>query len=136
MNRSSIRSSLLSTTLFLTCITLASLSCASEDGTEADRRGVGAECTVDTDCTEPNQTCLTNFKGGYCGVKACVDDAGCPSGSACVTHTDGTNYCFLVCESKSTCNINRTAVNESNCSASITWADTDQGKACVPPSGN
>ncbi len=73
---------------------------------------------------------------GYCGVKNCTTDEGCPGGSACVTHTDAHNYCFLVCAEKTDCNVNRATDNESNCSASITWAATDQGKACVPPSGN
>ncbi|MBT9560890.1 MAG: hypothetical protein IV100_33000 [Myxococcales bacterium] len=136
MNHFRVRFPLASATLVLMCLSLTTLSCDTGGSTEADRRGVGAECTVNTDCTEANQTCLTNFKGGYCGVKSCTNDAGCPDGSACVTHTDGTNYCFLVCDTKSNCNINRSAANESNCSGSITWADTDQGKACVPPSGN
>ncbi len=136
MNRTSDRFRRVPAALFMTLGPLTALSCESDGSTEADRRGVGAECTVNADCTEPNQTCLTGFKGGYCGVKGCVDDAGCPSGSACVTHTDNTNYCFLVCDTKDNCNTNRTKANEANCSGSVTWADTDQGKACIPSSGN
>ena len=109
---------------------------ACGDETEADRRGVGAECTTNDDCTEAGQTCLTNFKGGYCGVTGCTTNEDCPNGSGCVTHTDNVNYCFLVCDTKDQCNANRTVANESNCSGSITWADEDLGKACEPPSGN
>lgn len=106
------------------------------DETEADRRGVGAECKTNSDCTESNQVCLTNFKGGYCGVKDCTADAGCPSGSACVTHTDSVNYCFRICDTKAECNANRTAANESNCASNVTWVEAKSSKACVPPSGN
>jgi len=104
------------------------------DGTEADQKGVGAECVADNDCKETAPTCLA-FKGGYCGVDDCVADSDCPSGSACVTHTDAVNYCFLVCDSKADCNINRSTANESNCSSSVTWVQDKAAKACVPPSG-
>ncbi len=108
-------------------------SCGDE--TEADRLGIGAQCTTNADCLEDDgQVCLQQFKGGYCGVSGCTVDADCPSTSACVTHDDNVNYCFRTCSSKSECNANRDAANESNCSGSITWADTDAGKACVPPS--
>lgn len=120
----------------LTMVAALGFFAACGDETEADRRGVGAECQSNADCTEANQVCLTNFKGGYCGVAGCTVDEDCPGGSACVTHTDAVNYCFLVCTAKDQCNVNRTAANESNCSSSITWADEDQGKACVPSSGN
>jgi hypothetical protein len=95
---------------------------------------VGAACAADTDCTQPGLTCLA-FKGGYCGLASCVNDAGCPSGSACVMHTDGNNYCFLICTDKSQCNQYRAADVEANCSSNVTFVDaTLTVKACVPPS--
>lgn len=124
---------MLKLTLALLLSSFALVACGDES--EADRRGVGASCTNNDDCTEAGQSCLA-FKGGYCGVIGCVEDNDCPGGSLCVTHTDGVNYCFLVCSDKSDCNRNRTADIEANCSSSITFADQGSGKACVPPSGN
>lgn len=116
---------------------LSAMGCGDDDnGTEADKLGVGAQCTSNDDCTEDGQSCLLQFKGGYCGVADCTTNADCPEGSGCITHDDGNNYCFMVCTDKSQCNTNRDAANESNCSGSVTWADTDLGKACVPPSAN
>ncbi len=111
------------------------LGACGDDGSEADRRGVGASCASNSDCTEEGQVCLP-FKGGYCGVASCVEDVDCPSGSLCVTHDDGLNYCFLVCADKPDCNRNRGVDVEANCSGSVTFADAGDGKACVPPSGN
>jgi hypothetical protein len=106
-----------------------------DDGTEADRRGVGAECGKAEDC-QTGQQCLT-FRGGYCGLQGCTADTGCPAGSACVTHIDGVNYCFRVCIDKPECNRNRTVENESNCVANITFVDGSKNrKACVPPTGS
>ncbi|MBT8468891.1 MAG: hypothetical protein KJN97_09095 [Deltaproteobacteria bacterium] len=55
-----------------------------------------------------------------------------------MTHDDGTgaeNYCFRVCQDKPECNRNRTAENESNCSANVVFVDgPGDRKACVPPS--
>jgi hypothetical protein len=111
----------------------ALLGCGGS-GSEAQRRGVGSACMVDTDCTETGQTCLA-FKGGYCGLANCLNDAGCPAGSACVAHTDGRNYCFLICTDKTQCNLNRSVDVEANCSASVTFVDANLNtKACVPPS--
>lgn len=119
------------------CLALfaSSFFVACDSGSEADRRGVGASCTNADDCTEDGQSCLA-FKGGYCGVMGCALDTDCPTGSLCVSHTDGNNYCFLVCDTKDQCNRNRTADIEANCSSSVTYADKGTGKACVPPSGN
>ena len=104
-------------------------------GNEAQQRGVGDACGTDTDCVEAGQSCLANFKGGYCGVRNCNGNADCPDGSACVAHTDGVNYCFLLCAEKYQCNYYRPASDESNCSANITFVDNNKGaKACVPPS--
>jgi hypothetical protein len=108
---------------------------ACGDETEAQRLGVGAECTTNEDCAETAPTCLA-FKGGYCGVDDCTADADCPSGSACVTHTDGVNYCFLICDAKADCNVDRTAEHEANCASNVTWVEDKPEKACVPPSGN
>jgi hypothetical protein len=109
------------------------LSCG--DGTEADKAGIGAECTKTEDC-QSGQQCLP-FKGGYCGLQACTADEGCPRGSACVTHTDGVNYCFRICVDKADCNRNRSVENESNCSSNINFVTgTKDRKACVPPTGS
>lgn len=112
-------------------------ACGDDDGdgsTEADKRGVGAACAKTEDCTEQGQICLP-FKGGYCGIADCTGDVDCPSGSRCVTHDDGKNYCFRVCLDKSECNRNRPVDFESNCSSNITFVDSGKGeKACVPPS--
>jgi hypothetical protein len=102
----------------------------------ADRAGVGAQCATNADCFETNQTCLTNFKGGYCGVTGCGADSDCPGGSACVLHTDQVKYCFRLCVDKAECNLHRSADNESNCVANVTFVDSTRTgvKACVPPS--
>jgi hypothetical protein len=108
-----------------------------DDGTEADRRGVGSRCAQDSECTESGQRCLTQFKSGYCGISGCTSDAGCPQGSACVRHDDGMNYCFLVCAMKTDCNRNRPADAEANCSSTATLVDMPKDrKVCTPPSGS
>lgn len=107
---------------------------ACGDGTEADRRGIGAECVTDEDCFEEGQTCLTQFGGGYCGVPDCTSNLECPEASACVAHDDGRNYCFRLCLDKPECNVNRSLENEANCVGSITFVEPTDGKACEPPS--
>ncbi len=107
-------------------------------GTEADRIGVGAECTQDKDCPvvegEPAMECL-EFRGGYCGLSDCAGDADCPSGSACVQHDDGRTYCFRICLDKAECNLNRSAENSANCSSNVGFVDEqNEIRACVPPS--
>jgi hypothetical protein len=106
-----------------------------DDGTEADRLGIGAQCTESNECdTEMGQSCLA-FKGGYCGEANCLHDTDCPDSSACIAHTDGMNYCFRTCIDKAECNENRDVENEANCSSSVTFVDGTMGrKACVPPS--
>jgi len=101
-----------------------------------DSLGVGAQCTMTSDCnTSPQETCLTQFKGGYCGIEGCTHDTDCPTDSACIAHTDGHSYCFRICSTKTDCNANRDAVNEANCSSSATFVDgTMSRKCCVPPS--
>ena len=116
-------------------IGVLALGCGGDD-TEADRRGVGAECSTDMDCFEEGQVCLTGFTGGYCGVADCNSNADCPDRSACVTHDDSRNYCFRLCNEKPECNTHRVEANESNCVGSVTFVDADMtGKACEPPSG-
>ena len=119
---------------FLSLLVL--LSCG-DDGTAADRLGVGAECTSTMQCDEDtHQQCLA-FKGGYCGIKGCTHDSDCPSPSACIKHTDNSNYCFRTCADKIECNANRSVANEANCSSSVTFVDGTMGrKACIPPSGS
>lgn len=106
-------------------------------GSKADDLGVAAECTVDDDCPDDGDfviSCLSTFRGGYCGISGCDGHADCPEDSFCVSHTDGNDYCFRTCENKSDCNANRTADNEANCSSNITPKEASSSKACVPPS--
>lgn len=128
---------------FLAAFVAASIlatACGDDDddsyGSEAQRRGLGAGCAADDDCSEPGQVCLP-FKGGYCGRRDCTADMDCPDGSACVAHDDGVNYCFLICTDKSQCNVTRSLEDEANCSSNITFVQTANAsyKACVPPSG-
>ncbi len=111
--------------------------CGGEDGEEADRLGVGSECTSTDECDESTeQSCLPDFKGGYCGIVDCRADADCPEFSACVLHDDGNHYCFRTCTDKAECNENRSEEFESNCSSSIEFLEEQEEptKACVPPS--
>jgi hypothetical protein len=119
----------------MTTVALAISSCGG-DGTEADRAGVGAACSKAEDCPKEANQCLA-FKGGYCGLEGCQKDQDCPSGSACVAHTDQKAYCFLICVEKIDCNRNRPAEIESNCSSNVTFVSGNKGiKACVPPSSS
>jgi len=108
-----------------------------DDGSQAQRFGVGAACSEDTDCaSEPVELRCLDFKGGYCGLADCAGDEDCPRGSACVAHDDGIHYCFLICDNKPGCNLTRPADSEANCSSNVTYVNnTDDVKACVPPSG-
>jgi hypothetical protein len=123
---------------------LAITGCSDDDGSgrvlsPAQQAGVGAECTTatqDRDCNPvQGQTCLTQFKGGYCGEQNCTQDEDCLPGSACVEH-EGSNYCFLICIDKLDCNATRSFANEANCSSNIKFIEgKDSGvKVCVPPS--
>jgi hypothetical protein len=127
-------------------LAILALFACGDGGTEADRLGVGAQCTETADCPEvaiagelglQQLECLPDFKGGYCGLVNCVDSLSCPQGSLCVAHTDGESYCFRACTDKAECNFNRDADNESNCSSSFDLADPEEPKtykACIPPS--
>lgn len=119
--------------LRLVFLALALVACGSDN---ADTLGIGAQCTMTKDCnTKLAEVCLTQFKGGYCGLQGCVHDADCPEASACIMHTDGNNYCFRICVDKTDCNANRDPINEANCSSSATFVDGTMGrKACIPPS--
>lgn len=131
---------------FVMLLLLASWAACGDDGggNQADRLGVGAECESNDDCLQSpgdggiDQRCLTQFKGGYCGVEDCTEHADCPQGSGCVAHDDGNNYCFRLCADKPECNANRSLENEANCVSNIEYAtgEEDLGKACVPPSGS
>jgi hypothetical protein len=120
-------------------VTLTALLClaaACDDDSPADELGVGAQCTATDECdAETMQQCLTQFKGGYCGIQGCTADADCPADSACIAHDDMQNYCFRICVETIDCNANRDLENESNCSSNVTFVDGTMGrKACVPPS--
>jgi hypothetical protein len=125
-------------------VALVATGCGDDDDrgpvlSPAQRAGMGAECTAATqsrDCNvQEGQTCLTQFKGGYCGEQNCSVDRDCLPGSACVEH-EGNRYCFLVCIDKPDCNATRSLANESNCSSSVKFVEgkTDAVKVCVPPS--
>lgn len=121
--------------LMASIISLGLLTASCGDEVEADELGVGAACASDDECTEEGQSCLDQFKGGYCGIADCADNADCPEGARCVAHTDGVNYCFRVCLNKAECNANRPADAESNCSSNVDFVDGSKDvKACVPPS--
>lgn len=113
-------------------------ACGDDDDeglSPAQLHGVGAACDDDADCYvgETQLQCLP-FKGGYCGLEGCRADDECPAGSLCVSHDDGSNYCFLSCVEKVECNYTRPAEEESNCSSNIVFADGKKSsKACVPP---
>jgi hypothetical protein len=123
------------------CAFLVGCSDDDEGGTEADRALVGAQCESQEECRRDEQEgdvvkqCLMQFKGGYCAIDGCERDLECPSGSACVQHTDGNSYCFRLCADKIECNRHRDPDQESNCSSNIEFLDRSKGKACVPPSG-
>jgi hypothetical protein len=123
----------------LTFLLSMSIPGCGDDATEADRLGIGAQCTDAAECESADENvtleCLTQFTGGYCGLEGCATDSDCPEGSACVTQGDGDNYCFRICGDKADCNRNRSENNWSNCSANVDFVDGKQDrKACVPPS--
>ena len=117
-------------------LTTSSLSCG--DDNDSDRLGIASECTMDADCPMVDGlqlTCLTMFKGGYCGLQGCVQDADCPLGAACVSEEGGV-YCFRECIDKPECNVRRSLANEANCVGSAVHVGLSMSKVCVPPSGN
>jgi hypothetical protein len=121
------------------CVAASSMLSAAScgDDNESDRVGIASECTTDADCPRVGDfqlTCLTMFKGGYCGLAGCVEDTDCPLGAACVAENGG-NYCFRECIEKPECNANRTPDNEANCVSSVAHVGASNAKVCVPPSG-
>jgi hypothetical protein len=127
---------------FYSLLCCLAVGCGDDDdsnASEAVRRGVGAACATSEDCTEPNQVCLTEFKGGMCGVVDCTASSDCPAGSVCVEMADlGHNYCLLICQDKPDCNLSRPAADEANCSSTLDPIDPPDGgaeaKVCAPPS--
>ena len=120
------------------------VACGGDDdsGTptsEAARRGVGSACKADTDCTEAGQVCLTDFKGGMCGIADCTMTSECPTGSVCVGDPDlARNFCLLVCIDKPDCNVHRSIDEEANCTSTLNQIDAKTGmdpKVCQPPVG-
>ena len=102
---------------------------------------MGAACTKNDDCTEQGQVCLTQFKGGMCGIADCTSTTMCPAGSVCVADPDfSRNFCLLTCIDKPDCNVHRPVESEANCSSTLNAIDTRDGgvadpKVCRPPNG-
>ena len=114
-------------------LVLAVVSGCGSNQNAANQAGIGAQCTMTSDCTTAGEICLTEFKGGYCGLTGCLHDTDCPQGSACVTD-NGANFCFLVCNTKTDCNLHRSSENESDCTSSLPFVDGDTNlKVCRPP---
>jgi hypothetical protein len=112
------------------------LSACGEES--ANEQLIGGQCASATDCDDSNDDtppleCLTEFKGGYCGRRDCVQDSDCPDGSLCA-QLEAVNYCFLVCTVKEQCNQNRLVDNEANCSSSVDPVGGGEQKLCIPPS--
>ena len=122
---------------FLAFLLAATAAPSCGGGNESDRVGIAAECTKDEDCPKVSDlqlTCLTVFRGGYCGLRGCTQDADCPLGAACVLEA-GASYCFRECIEKPECNYQRSPENEANCVSSATHLGISTSKVCVPPSG-
>ena len=128
-------------TMALSFLTLILLVSCSDDAPRVDQIGIGGQCVLQDDCNQDldSLSCLTTFKGGYCGREGCDNNSQCPEGSVCVTEV-GVSYCFRTCAEKVDCNANRDAENESNCSGSFSLTEatdtmpTSQPKVCIPPS--
>jgi hypothetical protein len=117
----------------LLCVLVLVICGCGSNQNAANQVGVGAQCGMTSDCTTSGEVCLTEFKGGYCGLSGCLHDGDCPQGSACVTD-NGTNFCFLVCGTKTDCNLHRSLENESDCTSSLPFVDGDANvKVCRPP---
>ncbi|MCS6900966.1 MAG: hypothetical protein RMJ98_13085 [Myxococcales bacterium] len=114
--------------------------CRSSGGGKENRKvcvpgdcGVGAGCGGDGDCRS-DLTCLSSLRGGYCGVRDCKDDSGCPKDSRCVKHTDGFTYCMKTCTTSADCSFCRASTSVATCSDQVTFAaDGSPTKVCVPP---
>ena len=126
----------------LRALAMVVLACLFASGCDesAVERGVGAACSKNEDCTESGQVCLTEFKGGMCGIANCTSSSACPSGSVCVADPDfSKNYCLLTCVDKPDCNQNRPVESEASCSSTLNQVDPPDGgtspKVCRPPNG-
>lgn len=124
--------------LVLTLLAFFLCFACGDDEKQTDTLGIASQCTKDADCPKVGNfqlTCLTAFKGGYCGLSGCANDPDCPTGTACVA-VGTTNYCFRECTEKPECNHNRTVDFEANCVGNADHVGTSTSKVCVPPSGS
>jgi hypothetical protein len=124
------------TVMGIALLLASGFSCSDES--ESDRMGIASVCTQDKDCEKVGDvqlTCLTAFKGGYCGLAGCAQDSDCPTGAACIAEA-GVNYCFRECIDKPECNLHRTVDAEANCVGSAVHVGVSSAKVCVPPSGS
>lgn len=115
---------------------VGSLACG--DDSTAVQRGIGAACASSAECTEMGQMCLTQFRGGMCGIADCTASSQCPAGSVCVSDPDlARNFCLLTCLDKPDCNVHRSVEVEANCSSTLNQLDPPEGgtgpKVCRPP---
>jgi hypothetical protein len=113
--------------------------CRSSGGGKENRKiclpgdcGVGAGCGADGDC-RGDLKCITSLRGGYCGVRDCKDDAGCPKDSRCVKHTDGAAYCLKTCATAADCSFCRASSSAAACSDQATFVAGAPTKVCIPP---
>lgn len=121
------------------------LACSADDErSEVDRLELGASCQVDQHCAARagdaadgyDLRCFGSFADGHCGLSRCSGED-CPDGSACISHDDGQNYCFRLCDEDSECNLHRSSdAAEARCSSSVSFlgaTDRSDQSACVPP---
>lgn len=119
----------------------SSFICRSSGGGKENRKvcvpgdcGTGAACAGDADCSG-GLTCLSSFKGGYCGKRDCAVNADCGADGACVKAADGKNYCFRTCQAASDCSFCRSDGSYATCSDQVAFVETGTtGSVCVPPS--
>jgi hypothetical protein len=112
--------------------------CRSTGGGKENRKvcfpndcGVGETCAGDAECAT-GLTCLTSFKGGYCGKKDCAVNADCPTGSLCVKN-GSSSYCALSCAAPGDCAVCRGTADAAACKADATFMQAGTtGSVCVP----
>ena len=115
-------------------LVLFMVGCGDDEvGSSSAGLEVGSECTASSECDDGSgQTCLTGFKGGYCGVADCGASDQCPDGSGCALYENGVGYCFRTCAVTSDCNDFRSADMAAECSDSAPFLDDILALACVP----
>ena len=115
-------------------IAVLTLGCG-DGGTEAQRRGVGAACDDTHECTETGQACLTQFKGGYCGVAKLHDGRDLSAGLR-VRHARRRDELLLPgLQREGGLNRSRAVDVEANCSSTaVLVEDPKDRKVCSPPS--